>query len=764
MEALGKGSVAPEHVSHDTCAGRVDNLASPPCQASNILQGTSHGISGGGLNVNLDPTKTTALTLALLAALAALAPADTTGAATSELRRRLQDELQSGQLDSALTTARALSASLPDNQGLWYNLAGLEQSHGRPDAAVDAFDRAVALGFDDFRHADQDSNLGDLRRHPRYQDHRARWRQTLAAEAAAKSTSLVIGQWSAPIVMNPRQPADDTPSASFRLRAGQHALEVELTVEGHGMTPHPPWRGGSGVFVSVHLPEVDQPAEGRHFVEVAVGQADGAPVGAVRLGQRWQRIAELTPKLIPDQDGATLLIVFSVPWTLAGSLHPLVDTTLGLNLAYVRGAGAAPAVRLAWLDDPAAGRADRRWRRGVPIRWQWPAAEGPAVRGRLSDLVVRDDTLTFDPLVVVATDARPAAIELVLRDRAQRVAKRASWTVDGPPGRRQRPQTLSLAGVDRGPVRLGLSWHDPATDAVGVWDADLLLLPASWEAETAARIAAAPGAERPSLRHRLDAIEQALQTRHPLDNPGPIGTTVDELETMLDHLASFGTTLVAGAPYLAVMNAEEGRPELRCSLFLPEDWRPGRTQRTLVVLAVATGGEQRVVNLVPRFLAEHGADHEPVLVAVPHLGELLPATAGPELIARLLDWLVDLVDAGPFYLAGTDLHAATVIELAATGRPDLAGILMLTGMNFRPYPDEGASEMAVRVAGVDPGLAAGWLWFPEEQGRGDQARALRRALRSAGLTLNPAQAVQGGLDLTQAWTRALLWTLKQERR
>ena len=89
--------------------------------------------------------------------------------------------------------------------------------------------------------------------------------------------------------------------------------------------------------------------------------------------------------------------------------------------------------------------------------------------------------------------------------------------------------------------------------------------------------------------------------------------------------------------------------------------------------------------------------------------------------------------------------------------------MLLTGMNFLPYPEDDQAALTTRFSALDPDLKTAWIWFPDEQLPGDQAYTMRQALRDHGLTISPSRSVKGGLNFSQAWTRALLWTagLKQ---
>ena len=704
---------------------------------------------------------------AAFAVAAAAAPSASASAAAqpaAELLRRLWEELQAERFADALATARQGAAQELPNAGLWYNLAGLEEKHGDHNAAVAAFRRAVALGFDDFRHADEDADLGDLQRDPAYGVLRMQWAADLQAQALARAHTLVIGGWSAPIELSDRGRGGGSPEATLRLRPGPAGLEFELSIAGHEITTRTPWQGGSGVLVALTLPETPEAAEGSYHCEFAFGTSEAElPAGAIRLGSHWQRVAELTPKLRQDHATGRLRLTFAIPWSLCGNLHPAVDPALGLNVTYVRRGGVLAQGQAALLDDPAAGRPDRRWRRGVPLRWLWPASAAPVVHGRPGDLVLRRRELLFEPLAVVAATASPATVRLVLRDRHGTLHDQADLAVAGEAGLRRRHVALPV-GLPSGSAQLGASYHDSAAGASAGWQTAILCLPHGWEATTAARLAALPDRERPSVRKHVDEALAELTARHERSDVTALGAVVDEIESLLERFATTGTTLPSGGPYLATMPARDGRPELRCSLYLPDRWRRGQEVRTLLLLVRMAGGHHHAVMRTPQLLADlAGAGGEittRVALAIPHL----PAAADPggatAQVAGLIDWLRDFLACGPLHVAGVDLLAATALEAAAGKREDLAGILMLTGLNFAPYPPGDLAAQVARFSALDPSLPAGWYWFPGEEGPDDQAAALRGALRAAGLRLSPARPVAGGLDFGQAWQRSLHWVVQ----
>lgn len=83
---------------------------------------------------------------------------DTPGAIEAWTRSR---DLYRARIDSMLRDDPTLSS-------VWYNLACCEALVGDAEAAIDALDRAVALGWANARHAERDPDLALVRADPRF--------------------------------------------------------------------------------------------------------------------------------------------------------------------------------------------------------------------------------------------------------------------------------------------------------------------------------------------------------------------------------------------------------------------------------------------------------------------------------------------------------------------------------------------------------------------------------------------------------------------
>jgi Flp pilus assembly protein TadD len=77
---------------------------------------------------------------------------------------------QLGRLEEGLAADAQLVDLVPENPTVHYNLACSLALLGRKEAALDALERAIQLGYDDHEHLLQDSDLRSLRRDARFRE------------------------------------------------------------------------------------------------------------------------------------------------------------------------------------------------------------------------------------------------------------------------------------------------------------------------------------------------------------------------------------------------------------------------------------------------------------------------------------------------------------------------------------------------------------------------------------------------------------------
>ena len=83
---------------------------------------------------------------------------------------------QRGKFENGLKVDEQLSQLEPRNPLVFYNLACSYSLTGQVDAAASALDKALALGYRDFKWLAEDPDLHDLRKQPVYRRIRAKLR------------------------------------------------------------------------------------------------------------------------------------------------------------------------------------------------------------------------------------------------------------------------------------------------------------------------------------------------------------------------------------------------------------------------------------------------------------------------------------------------------------------------------------------------------------------------------------------------------------
>jgi len=84
------------------------------------------------------------------------------------LRAQSANLTMKGQLKEGLRIDQALADLKPDDPDLQYNLACRYALLHQPDLALQVLDRAIGLGYRDFRYMIQDRDLESIRKDPRF--------------------------------------------------------------------------------------------------------------------------------------------------------------------------------------------------------------------------------------------------------------------------------------------------------------------------------------------------------------------------------------------------------------------------------------------------------------------------------------------------------------------------------------------------------------------------------------------------------------------
>jgi len=82
-----------------------------------------------------------------------------------------------GRFADSLRVDRRLARLQPEDPQAYYNLACSQSLNGRPERALMALEKALTLGYSDFRWLSRDPDLKAVREHPRYRRIRERIRK-----------------------------------------------------------------------------------------------------------------------------------------------------------------------------------------------------------------------------------------------------------------------------------------------------------------------------------------------------------------------------------------------------------------------------------------------------------------------------------------------------------------------------------------------------------------------------------------------------------
>lgn len=692
----------------------------------------------------------------------------------TSLEREILGLLREGRKTEALPLCRDYVDRFPGDAYMLYNLACLENGAGDEEAAAEAFGRALAAGFEDFDHALTDPDLAGVAAvKALIADESAR----LAGLAARRGTLLVYGEWTPDLVLADRAALPGAEPGEFSdpvLRLGWQPTGLDIELEAG-----PDWallgtddslapaNGGPGLFVSLAIPDRSRPFSSTNHFLFSFGAEKGSALGAMFIVEqrRWQRIAELDPKIRIDEAGRYHLKAL-VPWQAIMPFHPLVDAPLGINAGLTLGAAGPPVLACLLqaqdLLDPTAAA-----RRFVPVDVAAETVPDETFLGRVSDSISGDLPLAVD-LVAVAPAAGPATLTLDFLDGfGQSVMPTGALNerVDLVRGPNRFTRQADFRALETGTYMLKAEIAF-ASGATAVWSTAILHLADGWEGRFASRIDLLTANEAPTARFYLDTVIDAVDNHPVRRNPKAIGRTLTDLVTLLDGAETTGTILPDKGVFLMVYPGPDGGPRL-ASLYLPPARDLAVRLNPVLVLNPAPGSEGRIAGRIGRNY-EHGdltptlkGDDEtgfPVYV-VPRLEALEPG-GDPDRLAEAaacLDWALATFGAETAAAVGIDATGGAALELAVARPEALNHVLVFAGQNLDPWPQAPVAFLGEKLAPLRAGPPLTWVDFEAETARAGQAADLLAALRDQGVDLGEVESVRGGLSLTQAADRTVRW-------
>jgi hypothetical protein len=287
-----------------------------------------------------------------------------------------------------------------------------------------------------------------------------------------------------------------------------------------------------------------------------------------------------------------------------------------------------------------------------------------------------------------------------------------------------------------------------------------LHLESDWRQSFTQRLAAVRPDERATIQYRLNAIDAALATHHPRDDPSVISTTFVETGQMLQRAEQSGSLLPVAGPVLVAVPGR-GQQLLPCNLYLPEDHTGIPALRLLVLLPDAGGTEASLVRQAATVLAEL----RDVVILVPHKPSALPANPDNVLLdaAAAVLWAQSRFQTDTLLLAGLGEGAEDAIHFSLR-RPELCQrVLLLVDADFAPWPGRDETALTRLLATHRNDIPYRVARRPGTAGSRGQTAALVTALHEAGFTVYDATNTAADRAVSTLGGEILRWLAEEKR-
>ena len=497
----------------------------------------------------------------------------------SRMREAFGRNMRDGDLEMASVLIHKLLRLEPDNPLLHYNAACVASLGGDVAGAMDELQRAVDLGYDDVRTLETDADFTILRANPAFkrlvEDQSAR----LLAAADRERLSLADGRWRDIGVLEDRTGSAEIALAMMFDDTGFH---LRATGPAGVMRPAGEDTRGGELLVTLTVPDGDGTFDTRRAWRFGFGTADGAPRGRI-LGlpgrPLHQPLRDLAPVFADGFETGTLVLAADIPWGCLAPHAVPADTLFGVNVGHTGPGRFTQLVR-----DPAMADPRAEWHRFRPLTVVLDAGSAPRLAARVANAVIGGKPVTVE-LAAWATRSGEAVL-------TTGVTGPDGGPVDGPAeisetvalsaGLNVWTRTADLSDLPDGPYRL-TARLTPSGDAPLNCDLDVMRYSGRWLTDARDRTKPLSHLERPSVLWRLDLIARGLADRDHRADPGPLWTTVAEVEALLSRAERTGTILPARGLIKIACPADDGR-RLEQTLALGAGWRDADDAPLLVVL------------------------------------------------------------------------------------------------------------------------------------------------------------------------------------
>ncbi len=692
------------------------------------------------------------------------APAGQVPTNHAEQTQNIFKTLRTGDWQHALSMLETYNLQFPHDPQMLYNQACLENRAGKSAAALATLQKALAAGFDEMGFALQDPDLKGVANSSQLFDLDTTTQTQLLTFSKERQISLEFGKWSDPVVLTTPDSLGSGPT--IRLAWQPVGLRIEITTpmpwDDYTASGIPPWLGGAGAILNLVIPDSTETFAGGNTFSFAFGAEKGGPTAAQFLPGpgRWQRVAEMDPKLTSNQAGQSILTA-TIPWPAIMPFHPLVDPVLGINLQ-VRRDSAHGYAKAVLMPDPWAWAPLSAALRYVPLTFRLDTVTTDLFMGRLSDSISGQKPLELS-MTAICPQGGPARLTFNFLDPATHSVLPGgprSESVNLQAGVNTLTRQADFQGLQSGAylIRTGLRFPSGKEAA---WSTTVLQLTKGWREDLDNRIDKLPASEQPTLRRMLAAIVSALSVHHQRRSPNPIATTLQDMQTMLNQATATGSILPDFGPVTLVYPGPTGEQHL-CTLYLAADTDSTTGVEPVLVLPPVSGHEGFLIDRIARnhehgnLQPQPGFTRRPIYIVPHQLWAQHQEAQAEQEASSCLSWALAYLGGHQAAVVGVGAGAGPALRLATLEPQLIDRVLVFAAKDLDPWPGLEEKALAAKLKPA-PAIPITWVDFPMETDQGGQGPEILAQLRKTGWTIADFRSVLGGLSLSQAADRMVLW-------
>jgi len=668
-----------------------------------------------------------------------------------------------------LTSGFTQAATAPAAMDL-YNQSCDASTDGRTPQALALFQQAMDAGFDDLRYAQTDPDLAGITATREFKDLLVAHQSRLTLLSSERGFELKSGKWTSWASMESTTGPLKKP-AELRLKWQPLGLDFEVKISGKLAADFSdiklsPEAGGPSLMISTVVLDGISPYESANAFHFLLGKNKSSATGSLYMNPGWQQVNELAPTITEQDNGRSIIIKGTIAWQILMPYHPLVDTTMGLNVSVQSDASGKNAQVL--FPDPQSFTPGASIHRFVPMIFKTDTAPNEAMVGRMSQSVVSNDPLICD-LTVISSEPGTGYLKMdFLNDQGKSLLPEGarSLPVELMAGVNSLTRSADFRALNLGPYLVKVDLKLPSGEQL-VWSSMILNMGPDWETKFSERMEKLQEKDRPTANYYLSTITTAMDKLPARRHPGSMSTTLLELDAFLDAGLNQGSILPQSGVFLLAWNDASGN-ERFCSVYLPDGHLKADALDPVVLWAGAPGFERRLAARIGKFCEyprklpkpNAAADKKFSIYLVPHppaqpFADLSEEVADLDIV---LNWVQSYFGTRKVSLAGMNAAAGPVLEYSLQKPAMLSRILIYSGALLNSWPDMDAADLALKFPAEPAGFPPlTWIAFITETQSTGQGKLLLSVMEEAGYIVKPVQEVRGGLSLSQVTDRLVLW-------